>query len=605
MAISQDELTSIVNAVLSALRTNSKSIMQLTPSDGVEADDWIEINGGRRISYATLRDAIGGGVGGDVSEEDIEKVVMALTGIRLFNAIVDKKDELYSLGGAGEGYVAFVKEEGQFYMRSGQWSECYQNPKNQRPITSFLYQLDNTLYQVSYNTSVGKSELKEYGLSSEELKNAIDKALESIALSDYVKKNELPSPDWDAAEGEPGYIRNKPFGEDARSYIQLIPEATTESDGVYSASAPTEGEDMIEPGKAYMVSFGQTVKNVRCVAIKGDDDDAVACLTDSERFDIDEPLNGGGHWAIQLRKVEIPESGGLSIASLAIYADFDFSGFAVNVRKVTERTIDGNFLPIEQKPGEAEDKLMSQKAVTDMLAALPTQAAVDAAALKVFNDRWNAACGSYGGYKPDEAPDKSKPYVLNDMWFSYSEALLIDRESMPIFWQMPNSHARIQSRTLYPLHSTGGSYGITGTFGAEFASAPNLEVVRFLDGYNYISISTFLRDTKLREIRGGYIAIRNANGGIWFSDCIELEIVDAWNVNCNVSFQNCPKLTYSTIAALVKGCINTSTISIVLHPDIYAALTGEASYPFNGGTQEQWAQILTDAAQKQVSFGTI
>lgn len=234
-----------------------------------------------------------------------------------------------------------------------------------------------------------------------------------------------------------------------------------------------------------------------------------------------------------------------------------------------------------------------------------TQAAVDAAALKVFNDRWNTACGNYGGYKPDEAPDKSKPYLLNDMWFSYAEALLIDRESMPIFWQSASSHAVIQSRTLYPLHSTTGYYGNPAAGGYEFALATKLEVVRFIDGYNHIRPTTFMQCSELREIRGGYI--RLGETGDYFNDSPKLTTVQEWRqIDKNFSIVKCPLLTYSTIDALVKGCTGTSHITVTVHPDIYAALTGDASeYPFNGGTQEQWAQILTDAAQKQVSFGTI
>lgn len=298
----------------------------------------------------------------DGNEVDLESAIRSLIAIWPFNATVEKEDDLYGLKGISDGYIAFVKEKGQFYqVQGGRWVEHYQDPRNRRPATSVLYQMGNTLYQAAYNAMALKSELKEYGISSEELKNAIDKALESFIFSDYVKKNELPSPDWDAAEGEPGYIRNKPFGDDARSYIQLIPEATTESDGVYSASAPAEGEDMIEAGKVYLVSFGQTVKNVRCVAIKGDDDDAVACLTDSERFDLDEPLNGGGHWAIQLRMVEIPDTGGFRIPSLALYADFDFSGKMVAVKKVIEKKLDAKFLPMEEMSGEEVEKILTDK----------------------------------------------------------------------------------------------------------------------------------------------------------------------------------------------------------------------------------------------------
>lgn len=58
MAITQDEMQSIVSAVLSAIRTNSRTIGQLTPVTSLGDNDSFEIDGGKRVTYATLRDLI-------------------------------------------------------------------------------------------------------------------------------------------------------------------------------------------------------------------------------------------------------------------------------------------------------------------------------------------------------------------------------------------------------------------------------------------------------------------------------------------------------------------------------------------------------------------
>lgn len=58
MAITQDELQSIVNAVLSAIRTNSRTIDQLTPVTSLSENDCFEINGGKKVTYKVLRDLI-------------------------------------------------------------------------------------------------------------------------------------------------------------------------------------------------------------------------------------------------------------------------------------------------------------------------------------------------------------------------------------------------------------------------------------------------------------------------------------------------------------------------------------------------------------------
>lgn len=58
MAITQDELQSIINAVLSAIRTNSMTIDQLTPVTSLSESDAFEIGGGKKVTYKVLRDLI-------------------------------------------------------------------------------------------------------------------------------------------------------------------------------------------------------------------------------------------------------------------------------------------------------------------------------------------------------------------------------------------------------------------------------------------------------------------------------------------------------------------------------------------------------------------
>lgn len=56
--ITQEDITTIVTAVLEALQTNGKTIAQLTSTAELSEDDYIEVSGGKKVSYATLRDAI-------------------------------------------------------------------------------------------------------------------------------------------------------------------------------------------------------------------------------------------------------------------------------------------------------------------------------------------------------------------------------------------------------------------------------------------------------------------------------------------------------------------------------------------------------------------
>lgn len=58
MAINQDDMRSIVNAVLSSLQTNSRTIEQLTAVTSLSDSDCFEINGGKKVTYGVLRGLI-------------------------------------------------------------------------------------------------------------------------------------------------------------------------------------------------------------------------------------------------------------------------------------------------------------------------------------------------------------------------------------------------------------------------------------------------------------------------------------------------------------------------------------------------------------------
>lgn len=58
MAITSDEFQSIVSAVLSSIRTNSRTIAQLTPVSTLSDSDSFEINGGKRVTYGVLKDLV-------------------------------------------------------------------------------------------------------------------------------------------------------------------------------------------------------------------------------------------------------------------------------------------------------------------------------------------------------------------------------------------------------------------------------------------------------------------------------------------------------------------------------------------------------------------
>lgn len=77
--MTQQELTTIVEAVISALLTSGKTLVQLTTVTEIDENDYLELDGGRKVSFATLRDVIisSAGVTGDVVDyDDRDEVTM-------------------------------------------------------------------------------------------------------------------------------------------------------------------------------------------------------------------------------------------------------------------------------------------------------------------------------------------------------------------------------------------------------------------------------------------------------------------------------------------------------------------------------------------------
>lgn len=56
--MTEQELQSVINAVLSSIKTNSRSIGQLTGVQTLSDSDCFEVSGGRKIAYSVLRDLI-------------------------------------------------------------------------------------------------------------------------------------------------------------------------------------------------------------------------------------------------------------------------------------------------------------------------------------------------------------------------------------------------------------------------------------------------------------------------------------------------------------------------------------------------------------------
>lgn len=115
--------------------------------------------------------------------------------------------------------------------------------------------------------------------------------------------------------------------------------------------------------------------------------------------------------------------------------------------------------------------------------------------------------------------------------------------------------------------------------------------------------SMFNGNSKLRDITGGLYVSKAINTTAAFNYCYALENVSVYGVNNDISFKDSPKLSYESVKCLVDNAANTSTITVTVHADVYAKLTGTAA-DYGDNTKEEWMAIMASATEKNISFAT-
>lgn len=109
---------------------------------------------------------------------------------------------------------------------------------------------------------------------------------------------------------------------------------------------------------------------------------------------------------------------------------------------------------------------------------------------------------------------------------------------------------------------------------------------------------------KLKDITGRLWVSKAINTTGAFNYCVALENVSVCGVNNDISFKDSPKLSYESVKCLVDNAANTDPITVTVHGEVYAKLSGTAS-EYGDHTQEEWTALMTAAAEKQISFATV
>lgn len=120
--------------------------------------------------------------------------------------------------------------------------------------------------------------------------------------------------------------------------------------------------------------------------------------------------------------------------------------------------------------------------------------------------------------------------------------------------------------------------------------------------------STFRRCYNLREIIGPFKINANTLALQSFLGCAALVDMKLHELATSISLSDSPLLSLSTMQYMVSNAANTSAITVTVHPDVYAKLTGDttnaAASALSADELAQWQALVATAAAKQITFAT-
>lgn len=246
-----------------------------------------------------------------------------------------------------------------------------------------------------------------------------------------------------------------------------------------------------------------------------------------------------------------------------------------------------------------QDKLSTSEDLS--ISAGNMLALTDMAKKRLFIDVWNDACRwgneTYGCYNEDTGF-----FELNGLTdITYAQAVTIYNDSISARSTRFLSAAFNVSKMRTNLPFVRYTMSEQGYYAESLFRFASVEVVnlypnggrvcfRILDPAAWIFSSN-----KLHTILGPI----ELTGAAWFYNGVDaaLKEIRLKNLTKNVTFQSCPLLSYDSLRYLVDNAANTSAITVTVHPEVFAKLTDEGN--------EEWNKVLTDAAEKQITFTTV
>lgn len=230
----------------------------------------------------------------------------------------------------------------------------------------------------------------------------------------------------------------------------------------------------------------------------------------------------------------------------------------------------------------------------------------------VFIDLFNEAAGDDGYARMENGVFDCK---LNGVPLTYEEAIGVYASYPLCAHRNPTRQAMFsgtRNKTLFPINTD----SFLGTNYLEaFTGCHNLVAVKFITASNHpiVNISggqnMFKNCESLKYIYGTLVFGSGSSLSGVFEYCQSLEEVRIKNLAKSLQIAQSPKLSLDSLAFMVQYAANTTAITVTVHPDVFAKLTGdtdnEAAAALTEEELTQWSAVLTDALEKNITFATV
>lgn len=238
----------------------------------------------------------------------------------------------------------------------------------------------------------------------------------------------------------------------------------------------------------------------------------------------------------------------------------------------------------------------------------------------VFDDLFLAAVGSWGTIDYTHVEDGvSKPYYLNELWLTYEEAVAVmDWGAITTYSTLARyKNAKIRTNLPPRVGATSDANTTTAFDLKYFDYGSDIEILNLacepqVGNFGFVVAPQGggwdygLSGSKLRKVLGivnlGKLT-STWNDMLWTPKLEEIRIS---HLKVNFSFRKCPLISAASLRYLIGERSGTNAITVTVHEEVYAKLTGDPNSPYlielTVAELQEWMELVELATTRNITF---